>query len=165
MVVQFNKDPKLDLEQLDLGHLALFVGLRVNQLVMARMARAGFKNLRESHGYVIQHLIESERTITELARRMAVTQQAASKSVAELVRLGVLEESPGQDRRSKMIRLSSRGWKGVHASRRIRVTIHNRLQKSMGSSGYEWTKHALIQCLDALGGAEAIRSRRVKQPS
>jgi DNA-binding MarR family transcriptional regulator len=159
------KSEELTLASLDLGHLGLFLGLRVNQLVMAQMARAGFRNLRESHGYVIQHLIESERTITELARRMAVTQQAASKSVAELVRLGVLEESAGDDRRSKMIRLSARGWKGVHASRRIRTTIHLRLQKNIGSDAFERTKRTLIQCLGALGGAEAIRTRRVKQPT
>jgi len=159
------KSEKPSLTGLDLGHLGLFFGLRVNQLVMAQMSRAGFKNLRESHGYVIQHLIESERTITELAHRMAVTQQAASKSVAELVRLGVLEESAGQDRRSKMIRLSARGWKGVHASRRIRTSIHRRLQKNIGSAAYERTKRTLMQCLEALGGAEAVRARRVKQPT
>ena len=165
MVVHYSENRKLDLKLLDLGHLALFVGLRVNQLVLTQMARAGFTNLRESHGYVIQHLIESERTITELARRMAVTQQAASKSVAELVRLGVLEEIPGHDRRSKVIQLSARGWKGVHSSRRIRRTIHRQIQKNLGSADYEQTRRTLIHCLDALGSAEVIRTRRVKQPS
>ena len=75
----------VDLSALDLSHLALFLGLRVNELVVTRMTRAGFRNVRESHGYLIQHLIESDRSITELARRMEVSQQAASKSVAELV--------------------------------------------------------------------------------
>ena len=159
------KSEKIELFDLDLGHLALFLGLRVNQLVMTQMARAGFKNLRESHGYVIQHLIESGRTITELARRMEVTQQAASKSVAELVRLGALEESPGHDRRSKMIRLSARGWKAVHISRSVRKTIHRRLQKALGAPACEQTKRSLIQCLNALGGTGAIRTRRIKQPT
>jgi len=162
MVVKFDK---LALSDLDLGHLSLFLGLRINQLVMAQMARAGYRNVRESHGFVIQHLIESERTITELARRMAVTQQAASKSVAELVRLGVLEETPGHDRRSKIIRISDKGWKAVHASRRIRTTIHRRIQKTLCALDYEQTRRTLIQCLDGLGGTEAIRTRRVKQPS
>jgi DNA-binding MarR family transcriptional regulator len=159
------KSKRVSLSDLDLGHLALFLGLRVNQLVMTQMASAGFKNLRESHGYVIQHLIDSERTITDLARRMEVTQQAASKSVAELVRFGVLEETPGHDRRSKMIRLSARGWKGVHASRRIRTTIHRGMQRAFGVADYERTRSALIRCLDALGGVESIRTRRIKQPS
>ena len=159
------KSAKLDLSDIDLGHLALFLGLRVNQLVTAQMGRAGYRNLRESHGYVIQHLIESERTITEIARRMAVSQQAASKSVGELVRIGVLEEAPGRDRRSKIIRLSVRGWKAVHSSRRVRTTIHRRIQKAIGRKEYEGTRRTLIRCLDLLGGADAIRTRRVREPS
>jgi DNA-binding MarR family transcriptional regulator len=161
MVVQ---STTLDLVDLDLGHLALFLGLRVNQLVMAQMARAGFRNLRESHGYLIQHLIGSDRTITELAHRMGVSQQAASKAVAELIRLNVLEESIGEDRRSRVIRLSSRGWKGVQASRKIRTKIHQRVQKAIGKREYDRTKMTLIAALEKFGGAEAIRTRRVRQP-
>ena len=82
------KSREVDAPHLDLGYLAFFLGLRVNQLVLEQMHAAGFDNVRESHGYVIQRLIEEERTITELARRMEVTQQAASKFVAELVVLG-----------------------------------------------------------------------------
>lgn len=162
MVVQ---STSLDLTDLDLGHLSLFLGLRVNQLVMVQMARAGFRNLRESHGYLIQHLISSDRTITELARRMGVSQQAASKAVAELVRLGVLEESAGEDRRSRIIRLSRRGWKGVQASRETRSRIHQRVQKAIGKRDYDRARMTLIAALEKLGGAEEIRTRRVRPPS
>ena len=155
----------MNLSQLDLGHLALFLGLRVNELVVERMARAGFRNVREGHGYLIQHLIESERSITELAHRMEVSQQAASKSVAELVRLGVLEESPGKDRRAKRIRLSAKGWKAVHLSRKIRVAIHGNLDRSLGEQHLADVKRTLIACLDHLGGTGRIKGRRIRQPS
>jgi hypothetical protein len=78
----------------DLPHLAFFLGLRVNELVMDRTLKAGFSGVRESHGYVIQHLIESPRTITELSRRLEVAQQAASKMGAELIHLGLVEAIP-----------------------------------------------------------------------
>src|SRR5262249_55147278 len=99
-----------DPPRLDLGYLALFLGMRVSQLVMQRMHASGFQNIRESHGYVIQHLIEKERSITELAQRMEVSQQAASKVVSELAELGVLDVVAGPDRRAKRVRLSLRGW-------------------------------------------------------
>jgi DNA-binding MarR family transcriptional regulator len=161
MVVQFNK---IELSELDLGHLALFLGLRVNELVLARMTRSGFRNVRESHGYVIQHLIQSERSITELARRMDVSQQMASKAVAELVCMGILEESPGKDRRAKLIRLSERGWKGVRAARQTRTSIHARLRKSIGEDNYERAQKTMMACLEELGGTQRIRGRRVLQP-
>jgi DNA-binding MarR family transcriptional regulator len=154
----------VDLSKLDLGHLALFLGLRVNELVVARMTQAGFRNVRESHGYLIQHLIESERSITELARRMGVSQQAASKSVAELVKLGVFEESPGKDRRAKRIRLSARGWKAVSSSRKARIGIHESLCRSVGEGNIARAQKIMIACLEHLGGTGRIKARRIRQP-
>ena len=68
------------------------------------MVSAGFQNVRQSPGCVIQHLIEAYRTISELARRMEVTQQAASKVVAEMVGLGILESVVAEDRRVRQVR-------------------------------------------------------------
>src|SRR5262245_3908345 len=65
-----NPDGPIDPSALPLTHLAMFLGLRVNELIVERGRAAGFRQFRESHGFVIQHLIESERTITELANRM-----------------------------------------------------------------------------------------------
>src|ERR1700674_1869735 len=93
--------------QLDLGYLALFLGLHVNELVLERLAEAGMKGGGESHGYLIQHLIETEGSTPELPGRMGVTQQASSKMVAELVDLGVLEFPTGEDRREKKVVLST----------------------------------------------------------
>jgi hypothetical protein len=58
---------------------------------------------------MVQHLIGSDRTITELARGMEITQQAASKIVAELIRLGILETASAGAERTERIRLSKRG--------------------------------------------------------
>jgi DNA-binding MarR family transcriptional regulator len=148
----------------DLAHLALFLGLRVNQLVMERMRAAGFRNVRESHGYVIQHLIERERSITELASRMGVTQQAASRTVAGMIQTGILESVPGADRRAKTIRLSKQGWEGVEASRRARKAIRARLIRHLGKGEYEALSARLSGCLEVLGGLKTVASRRVRAP-
>ena len=165
MVVQ-SSAPELpaSLDGLDLGYLALFLGLRVNELVTERARAAGFTRIRQSHGYVIQHLIEAERSITELARRMEVTQQAASKAVAELVELGALEVSEAPDRRARRVRLSARGWKMVRLGRRARQILDRRLRAAAGAKNYETARAALQACLQALGGLERIQSRRIREP-
>lgn len=150
--------------QLGLSHLAFFVGLRVNELVMERTRKAGFTHVRESHGYVIQHLIASARTITELAELMDVTQQAASKIVAELLHIGILEAIPAKDRRTKRIRLSREGWRCVRLGRRARTQIDNGLVRAVGRKSYNNAKSALMTCLRALGDVERIRSRRIRAP-
>jgi DNA-binding MarR family transcriptional regulator len=151
-------------QELDLGYLGLFLGLRVNELVMQRMASAGFPRATQSHGYVIQHLIDKERTITELARRLEVTQQAASKAVAQMISMGILESTGAEDRRAKRIRLSERGWASVKAARRARRALEARLMKSIGSAKYEAARRILLESLKELGGVERIQSRRILEP-
>ena len=150
--------------RLDLGYVALFLGLRVNQLIMDRMHARGFEGLRESHGYVIQHLIEKERSVTELARRMEVTQQAASKVVAELARLGILEIGKAADGRAKSVRLSPLGWNAVLEGRKIRRRVEKRLIHIVGARNYDKAYAIVSACLEALGGAERVRSRRILPP-
>lgn len=162
MVVQSSE--AVVVRQLELPYLGLFLGLRVNEIVIEQTSKAGFKGVRESHGYVIQHLIESDRTITELARRMQVTQQAASKMVAELIRLGLVEAVSDKDRRAKRIRLAQRGRNCVQLGRRVRARIEKQLIRSAGKDNYEDAKATVMNCLDVLGGIERIRSRRIRAP-
>ena len=131
---------------------------------MERLRAAGFQNVRESHGYLIQHLIEKDRSITELAQRIEVTQQAASKTVAELAKLGILDVVPGADRRAKTVKLSARGRAAVHASRQIRRRIEARLIRSLGAAEYDAARSILSAALNALGGIKRIRTRRVLPP-
>jgi DNA-binding MarR family transcriptional regulator len=152
------------LRHLDLAYRAFFLGRRVNELVTDRTRKAGFIGVRESHGYLIQHLIESDRTVTELARRMGVTQQAASKAIAELIRLKIVEVVPESDRRVKRIRLSNRGWRCVQLGRRTRAQIDNRLTRVVGRKSYEHATATLLTCLQTLGGIETIRARRIPAP-
>ena len=84
-----------------------------------------------SGGGMVQHLIASDRTITELARRMEVTQQAMSKIVAELIRLGILETASAGAERIERICLSKRGRQWVQLGRRTRARIEARLFEIM----------------------------------
>jgi DNA-binding MarR family transcriptional regulator len=154
----------LKLSDLDLGYLGFFLGLRINELVMERGAAAGFRGLRESHGYLIQHLINAEPSITELANRMEVTQQAASKAVAELVGLGVVEVVNAEDGRMKRVRLSKHGNDIVRFNRRARQQVEKRLIAALGENDYNRAKSLLEKCLESLGGTDRIKSRRVRQP-
>ncbi len=153
---------------LGLGYLGQFLGQRLNELVLADCKRKGFLEVRVSHGYVIQHLVDKDepvsRTGSELARRMGVTQQAASKVVGELLRLGVLEVEQAPDRRAKRVRLSSRGWSGVKYARLSRSRLEAKIARHLGEERYEETRDALRVCMELVGGARRIRSRRVRQP-
>jgi len=169
MVVKRTARPNEDLlSALGLSYLGQFLGQRVNELILANCRKKGFGEMRVSHGYVIQHLVETDRPVSrtgsELARRMGVSQQAASKTIAELGRLGVVEVSVSEDRRAKLVSLSARGWAGVQESRRFRAKMEARLLRQVGALRYEEARKALRDCLELLGGVGRIRSRRVRPP-
>jgi DNA-binding MarR family transcriptional regulator len=152
------------LEELDLGYLALFVGMWVNERVLEGIHAVGFMGLRHAHGYVFQHLLGGPRSISELATLLEVTQQAASKTVAELEKLGFIEQTPSEDARVRRVRLSARGLAAVEKSRALRAELQERFERRHGKRAVEDARKLLAQVLDSLGGAEAVRSRRVRFP-
>ncbi|WP_275439386.1 MarR family winged helix-turn-helix transcriptional regulator [Archangium violaceum] len=152
------------LDSLDLGHLALFVGMRVNDLVLEELHAAGFTGLRQAHGYVFQHLLGGARSIGELAGLLEVTQQAASKTVAELEKLGYVEEAGSDDARVRRVRLSARGQAAVERSRSLRAELEKRFERLQGRRALEDARKLLGEVLESLGGAEAVRTRRIRSP-
>jgi DNA-binding MarR family transcriptional regulator len=154
----------VQLESLDLGYLAFFVGMRINELVLEAVHAAGFTGLRHAHGFVVQHLLGGARSIGELAALLGVTQQAASKTVAELKRYGLLEPADSDDARVHRVQLSAAGRLAVDKSRSLRVRLHERLEREHGSQAIAEARALLAGVLSSLGGAEAVRTRRIRAP-
>ncbi|MGI8335102.1 MarR family winged helix-turn-helix transcriptional regulator [Actinomadura scrupuli] len=150
---------------LDTGSLALFAGLAAADEVQRELDRQGFTGLRFSHGYVFQHLIDAEPTIGELAGKLAMTQQGASKAVAELQNLGYLERAADpRDARVRKVRLTSRGRDAVAAARRSRAALDERLAGRYGPERLAAIRAVLVDLIDDLGGTDAIRRREVRAP-
>jgi len=172
MVVNKKKQKSEDiLATLGIGYLGLFLGQRMNEIIIAQSRRGGFPGMRESYGYVIEHLVGKDervvRTGSELARRMRVSQQAASKAVAELVRLGVVchvQPPDGADRRAKLLKLTDIGQHGVTEARRARERLERQLEKKLGTARYASIRAALRECLGLMGGVERIRNRQIRPP-
>ncbi|MGW6930725.1 MarR family winged helix-turn-helix transcriptional regulator [Lentzea sp. NPDC054927] len=140
--------------RLDFATLAYLAGSSANEAVLARLHEIGYVGVRVSHGYVIQHLVEGAPTVSELGELLGVTQQAASKQLVELERLGYVERVlDGVDSRVRRAALTVRGRQLVEDSRRLRgeLDVH----------GGDAVKRALIRLLDATGGTEKVLGRRV----
>ena len=153
----------LDPQQLDTGTLALFVGQAAAALIQEQLAGQGFGDLRFSHGYVFQHLIDGEPTIGELATQLAITQQGASKAVAELERLGYCERAPDTaDARIRRVRLTDRGHEAVDAARHARAALDQRLARRFGKQRLAGHRDLLTRLLGELGGTAAVERRAVR---
>lgn len=152
--------------ELDLVTAVHLAGLALNDETLRRVHAAGYRDIRVSHGFVVQHVVEGPRPVGEMAERMGVTQQAASKAVAELVELGVLQRTTGpDDARVRLVGLSPRGRALVADTRRIRAGIEAELATALGAGRADTLRAAALAALEWAGGADAVRGRRVRAPS
>jgi DNA-binding MarR family transcriptional regulator len=149
-------------EHLDVVAVTLLCGLALNEDVMQRLRERGHGELRFSHGFVVQHLLGGPVAVGELARRMGVSQQAASKATAELESLGYVERLPDpDDGRVRRVGLSERGREAVEDTRAARAEVANLLADRLGARRVQNLRRGLLDALEAAGGMEAVRARRV----
>ena len=152
----------VDPASLDVVIVTSLTGLAVGDEVLRRLHAQGFEDLRTSHGFVFQHLVAGPLPVGALARRMGVTQQAASKAAGELERLGYLERvGDPDDGRVRRIAIGPRGEAAVRAGREVREGLARELADTVGADRLETVRAALVEVLTAVGGAEAVRGRRV----
>ena len=150
----------------DFSLAALFAGWALADEVQRRIAADGLDDLRFADGVVFQHLVAGPRTIGSLAERLGVTQQAASKAVADLERRGyVRRQADPDDRRARRAALTRRGDQAIEAGRRHRAAVEAELAAELGPERVEAARRTLLDALEAFGGAPAVRHRRVRPPA
>ncbi len=155
----------LDITALDITTLASIGGEAALGLVRRRIAEAGHPAVRDAHGYVFQRLINNEPTIGELAAALRMTQQGASKHVAELERLRYVERvADASDNRIRRVRLSAQGREVIAIARSVRAEIDGQLRGAVGEEALQTARTVLSVLLDVVGRTEQVRSRTVPAP-
>ncbi len=120
-------------------------------------------DVRHRDGYVFQHLVDGPCSITELAQRLGVTQQAASKQVDDLVRRGlVLRRRDPDDARVRLLSLSDRGTLAVESGRRARRRVVDDLAREMGEGSLRSLTGGLESLSDRTGALQRLLDRRLR---
>lgn len=131
-----------------------------------RLAADGMGDLRFNDGVVIQHVVAGPLSITELAERMGVTQQAASKAAADLERRNLLTRRPSPtDARAKLLRLTDRGSAAVEGTRVRRAELEAELVREFGAERVGAARELLAAILARFDAEDAVRNRRVRPPA
>ncbi|MFJ1765625.1 MarR family winged helix-turn-helix transcriptional regulator [Amycolatopsis sp. NPDC088138] len=152
-------------DSLDLSLTALFAGWAMTDEVQRRLAGQGFGDLRFNDGVVIQHVLAAPLSITALAERMGVTQQAASKAVADLERRNLVRREPDpDDARTKLLHLTEHARDAVEATRTLRQGLQEELLAEYGADRVEDARKLLASVIGRYGGGDAVRGRRVRPP-
>ena len=149
----------------DLSLASLFAGWALSEEVQRRLAADGHADLRFADGFVFQHLIADPLPVTALAQRLAVTQQAASKTVADLERRGYVARMPDpSDARARLVVLTPQAQDAIEAARRHRAAVADELAERLGPRRVDAARRLLLDVVGEFGGADAVRRRQVRAP-
>jgi DNA-binding MarR family transcriptional regulator len=152
-------------DELDLSLASLFAGWALADEVQRRLAADGLGDLRFADGFVFQHLVPGPLTVGALAERLGVSQQAASKAVADLERRGYVRRTPDPaDARARLVELTPRGSQAIEGGRKHRAAIAGELAERLGPRRVEAARRVLLDVVEDLGAATAVRARRVRPP-
>jgi len=158
-------DVDYDPAEADLSLASLFAGWALADEIQRRLATGGHGDLRFADGFVFQHLIGGPVTVSALAERLGVTQQAVSKSVADLERRGYVRRGRDpEDARARLVALSPRGEEAIAAARAHRSALAHELAERHGPRRVEGARRLLLDVVSDLGADTAVRGRRVRPP-
>jgi DNA-binding MarR family transcriptional regulator len=134
----------------------------LNASMLDALRERGHPDLRYSHGFLFQQLVEGARPVGEIASNLGVTSQAVSKAVRELEALGyVSRDADPADARVRRVALTARGQDAVAAGREIRASLNARFAEALGAERVEAAAATLADAMRESGALDAVRGRRV----
>ena len=120
-------------------------------------------DVRYSHGFLFQQLVEGPRPVGQVAENLGVTSQAISKMARELEALGYVERTPDpSDARVRRLSLSARGRAAIHAGRDVRAQLNAELAAALGETRLAEAARTLKAALRARDAMRAVTARRVR---
>jgi DNA-binding MarR family transcriptional regulator len=140
------------IKQASVGQLLLKGARLLDERALGRFNREGPRvPLRPAHTSLFPHIDREGTRLTELARRLGVTKQAAGQLVTDLEALGVLErvDDPA-DGRAKLVRFTDHGLKALQHGLSVLRTIEGELERRLGRARMRALHEALAEVVEEL---------------
>jgi DNA-binding MarR family transcriptional regulator len=135
--------------------LLLLAGFRtLADRATAELAERGYEDVRPVHDFALHSILSGADSASELARRMAVTRQAAAKTIAALEERDYVARQPDPaDRRRTRLRVTEHGLAMLRQGEVIFDQLREQWEKQVGAASLA----ALEETLRPLVGDRAIR--------
>lgn len=112
----------------------------------AELALRGHPDARPLHGFALQAIGPSGATISDLARQLGVSKQAAAKTAAALERVGYVSRiADARDARVVRLERTAHGQDMLALSAAIFADIHRSWERKLGRSRLRDLEDALAQ--------------------
>ncbi|HEX5657483.1 MAG TPA: MarR family transcriptional regulator [Polyangiales bacterium] len=124
-----------------------------NERAMARVnEQAARPVLKGAHTALLPHLTYEGVRVVELARKLEISKQAVSQTLAEMADAGVVELTPDpSDGRAKLARLTSSGAASIAQGLSVLEALQRELADEIGDAKMRTLHDALLSLEQALG--------------
>ena len=128
--------------------LLLEVAERLEKDTKHVAASAGYANIRPSDARMFMTIAEQPRTISQLARILKISRQAAHSSIGRLMEWNAVElrHAPGS-RRDKIATLTERGQRAREATQTRILAMETRIEERIGLERREVLRGILLDLL------------------
>jgi DNA-binding MarR family transcriptional regulator len=118
-----------------------------------RLADEGHPDMRPAYGFALQAIGSDGATVSEVGRRLGVSKQAATKTVAKLADLGYVERTPDpDDARAVHVTITPRGRDSLRRSAKIFEDLRREWIHTLGRDRVAALEDDLAKVLDRTGG-------------
>ncbi len=118
------------------------------------LAARGYEDVRPVHDFAIRAIVSGADNASELGRRLAVSKQAAAKTIGILEKRGyVVREVDPVDARYKRLRVTARGFDMLREAEEIFDELRNQWARQIGTTQLE----EIEQHLAGLVGTDPLR--------
>jgi DNA-binding MarR family transcriptional regulator len=126
----------------------------VHGAVRARLAVAGYDDLRPAHFALLQFPGPHDTRPTDLAGRVGLRKQALNPLINDLERMGYLQRtSAAQDRRTRILKLTPRGMDLMRIVRETLDDIDREMDARLGADAYRAFTAVLAEVHEAAASA------------
>lgn len=123
-----------------------------------RLGPRGFRDVGASFGFVLLEARNRTLTVTEVARLMGITKQAASKLVSSMQQCGYLLATLDDDQRARRVEISARGRRLLAAVEEIYAELEAEWAAVIGEKRVEAIRADLTEVLIARhGGLPSVK--------
>ncbi len=124
--------------------LVLGAAAQVVDGIQRGLAERGFSDVRPAHGFAFVRISAGDAAMVDVASYLGVTKQAASQLVEQLVQRGyVTREADPADARSRLLRLTDRGWACTRAAEQAAADTIEMWRQQLGDAAIEALRSAL----------------------
>lgn len=115
--------------------LVLRAATQVVDGIQHGLAERGFADVRPAHGFAFVRISAGDASMVDVAVYLGVTKQAASQLVEQLVQRGyVIREADPADARSRILRLTDRGWACTRAAEQAAADTAEAWRQQLGNT-------------------------------